>query len=79
MYYIIGVWGSKRRVYAATKFLLYTMFGSAFLLVGILYLYVESGNQLGRSTFDLTALEPACSCRRAWGGGCSSRSSSGSR
>ncbi|MGH2539554.1 MAG: NADH-quinone oxidoreductase subunit M [Actinomycetota bacterium] len=57
MYYIIGVWGSKRRVYAATKFLLYTMFGSAFLLVGILYLYVQSGNQLGRSTFDLTALE----------------------
>ena len=57
MYYIIGVWGSKRRVYAATKFLLYTMFGSAFLLVGILVLYVESGNQLGRSTFDLTALE----------------------
>ena len=57
MYYIIGVWGSKRRVYAATKFLLYTMFGSAFLLVGILYLYVQSANQLGRSTFDLTALE----------------------
>jgi NADH-quinone oxidoreductase subunit M len=57
MYYIIGVWGSKRRIYAATKFLLYTMFGSAFLLVGILWLYIESGNQLGKATFDLTALE----------------------
>jgi NADH-quinone oxidoreductase subunit M len=57
MYFIIGVWGSKRRVYAATKFLLYTMFGSAFLLVGILYLYVQSGNQFGQATFDLTALE----------------------
>ena len=33
------------------------MFGSAFLLVGILYLYVQSGNQLGKATFDLTALE----------------------
>ena len=33
------------------------MFGSAFLLVGILYLYVESGRQLGAATFDLTALE----------------------
>ena len=54
MYYIIGVWGSKRRIYAATKFLLYTMFGSAFLLVGILWLYVESGKQLGAATFDLT-------------------------
>jgi NADH-quinone oxidoreductase subunit M len=57
MYFIIGVWGSKRRIYAATKFLLYTMFGSAFLLVGILYLYVQSGNQFGKATFDLTALE----------------------
>ena len=57
MYYIIGVWGSKRRIYAATKFLLYTMFGSAFLLVGILWLYIESGKQLGEATFDLTALE----------------------
>ncbi|HEX7247789.1 MAG TPA: NADH-quinone oxidoreductase subunit M [Actinomycetota bacterium] len=57
MYYVIGVWGSKRRVYAATKFLLYTMFGSAFLLVGILYLSVQAADQLGRPTFDLTLLE----------------------
>ncbi len=56
-YYIIGVWGSKRRIYAATKFLLYTMFGSAFLLVGIIYLSVQAGNQLGSITFDLTVLE----------------------
>ena len=39
MYLIIGGWGGKRRIYAAVKFFLYTMFGSAFLLVGILYLY----------------------------------------
>ena len=57
MYYVIGVWGSKRRVYAATKFLLYTMFGSAFLLVGILYLSVQAADQLGRPTFDIMLLE----------------------
>ena len=79
MYFIIGVWGSKRRVYAATKFLLYTMFGSAFLLVGILYLYVESGNQLGTATFDLTAARAAAAVDHASADGSSSRSSWGSR
>jgi len=39
MYFLIGVWGHERRVYAAVKFILYTMAGSALMLVGILYLY----------------------------------------
>jgi NADH-quinone oxidoreductase subunit M len=39
MYFLIGVWGHERRVYAAAKFILYTMAGSALMLVGILYLY----------------------------------------
>ena len=43
MYFLIGVWGHERRVYAAVKFILYTMAGSAFMLVGILYLYSSSG------------------------------------
>jgi NADH-quinone oxidoreductase subunit M len=47
MYFLIGVWGHERRVYAAVKFILYTMVGSALMLVGILYLYSVTG------TFDL--------------------------
>jgi NADH-quinone oxidoreductase subunit M len=47
MYFLIGIWGHERRVYAAVKFILYTMVGSALMLVGILYLYSVTG------TFDL--------------------------
>ncbi|HEV2351442.1 MAG TPA: NADH-quinone oxidoreductase subunit M [Terriglobia bacterium] len=47
MYFLIGVWGHERRVYAAVKFILYTMVGSALMLVGILYLFKVTG------TFDL--------------------------
>jgi NADH-quinone oxidoreductase subunit M len=39
MYFIIGIWGHERRVYAAVKFILYTMFGSILMLVAILWLY----------------------------------------
>jgi NADH-quinone oxidoreductase subunit M len=44
MYFLIGVWGHERRVYAAVKFILYTMIGSALMLVGIIYLYVVTGS-----------------------------------
>jgi NADH-quinone oxidoreductase subunit M len=50
MYFLIGVWGHERRIYAAVKFILYTMVGSALMLVGILYLYNVTG------TFDLPAI-----------------------
>ncbi len=39
MYFLIGIWGHERRVYAAIKFVLFTMVGSAFMLTGIIYLY----------------------------------------
>jgi len=39
MYFIIGIWGHERRIYAALKFVLYTMFGSILMLVAILWLY----------------------------------------
>ena len=51
MYFLIGVWGHERRVYAAVKFILYTMIGSALMLVGILYLYNLTG------TFDLEMIQ----------------------
>jgi NADH-quinone oxidoreductase subunit M len=57
MYLIIGGWGSERRVYAAVKFFLFTMAGSAFLLVSILFLYFRAGSDLGGVTFDYTQLQ----------------------
>jgi NADH-quinone oxidoreductase subunit M len=56
MYLVIGIWGSGRRVYAAVKFFLYTMAGSALLLVAILFLYFRSGAVMGTPTFDLREL-----------------------
>ena len=57
MYFLIGQWGHGERAYAATKFFVYTMFGSALMLVGIVataYLTAaETGNPL---TFDLVTL-----------------------
>jgi NADH-quinone oxidoreductase subunit M len=44
MYFLIAIWGGPRREYAAIKFLLYTLFGSVFILVAILILYFWGGN-----------------------------------
>jgi len=49
-------WGYERRVYAATKFFLYTMFGSAFMLVGLIATVVIAARDLGYTTFDLTII-----------------------
>jgi NADH-quinone oxidoreductase subunit M len=49
MFIIIGVWGGQRRVYATMKFFLYTFFGSIFMLVALIYLYLKAG------TYDLGA------------------------
>ena len=43
MFLVIGMWGGPRRVYATVKFFLYTFLGSVFMLVGLIYLYIESG------------------------------------
>ncbi len=54
MYLLIGVWGNPaRRVYAAIKFFLFTMFGSLLMLVAILVLYFHYGATTGTYTFDL--------------------------
>src|SRR6185295_537110 len=44
MFIIIGVWGGPRRVYATIKFFLYTFLGSVFMLVALIYLYLQSGS-----------------------------------
>ncbi len=50
MYLIIGIWGGPRRIYSTLKFFLYTFFGSVFMLVAIIYIFLQQG------TFDYTAL-----------------------
>jgi NADH-quinone oxidoreductase subunit M len=42
MYFIVGIWGGERRIYAAIKFFLYTAAGSLLMLVGILYLWFQA-------------------------------------
>ncbi|MCF7809677.1 NADH-quinone oxidoreductase subunit M [bacterium] len=54
MYLLIGVWGGQNRVYAAVKFILYTMVGSLLMLVGIIWLYFNGVP--GEHTFDLVRI-----------------------
>ncbi len=55
MYFIIGIWGGPRRVYAAVKFFLFTMFGSLLMLVAIIVVYYLNWEQTGTLNFDLVA------------------------
>lgn len=56
MYFIVGVWGGERRIYAAVKFFLYTALGSLLMLVGILYLYFQARSVAGVPSFLYTDL-----------------------
>jgi NADH-quinone oxidoreductase subunit M len=56
MYFVIGVWGGPQRIYAAIKFVLYTMAGSALMLVAILALYYQHGVATGTFTFDVPTI-----------------------
>lgn len=53
MYFLIGIWGGKRRIYATVKFVLFTMAGSLLMLVAILWTYHFTGGFAGRGTFNL--------------------------
>ncbi|MDO8687588.1 MAG: NADH-quinone oxidoreductase subunit M, partial [Dehalococcoidales bacterium] len=44
MYFIISVWGAGRRDYSAMKYIIYTIFGSLFILAGILFIYLNTGS-----------------------------------
>jgi NADH-quinone oxidoreductase subunit M len=72
MYFMIGIWGDRTeirvpgfgwvvetRLYASIKFFLFTLFGSAFMLLGFLALYFKSGEVLPERTFDMVALAEA--------------------
>ncbi|MGD0264017.1 MAG: NADH-quinone oxidoreductase subunit M [Candidatus Methylomirabilota bacterium] len=56
MYFLIGIWGSDRRLYSAIKFFLYTLFGSVVMLLGILAIYFYGGARLGHATFNVLEL-----------------------
>lgn len=56
MYFLIGIWGGARRLYANLKFVFYTLFGSVFMLVGIIALYKAHGDATGEYTFNLLKL-----------------------
>jgi NADH-quinone oxidoreductase subunit M len=56
MFFLIGIWGGERRIYAATKFFIYTAVGSLLMLVGIIALYFIHSNQVGYGTFDYVTL-----------------------
>jgi NADH-quinone oxidoreductase subunit M len=56
MYFLIGGWGYDRRIYATLKFFLYTMVGSALMLVGILAVVFLHERATGQLTFDVVTL-----------------------
>ena len=56
MYFLIGVWGGARKLYAAIKFFLYTFLGSVLMLLGILTLYFYNHQVNGVFTFDILQL-----------------------
>lgn len=51
MYFIIGIWGGENRIYAAVKFVIYTLVGSLLMLVGILYLGHAAGDAVNGGVF----------------------------
>lgn len=60
MYFIIGIWGGTRRIYATVKFFIYTMIGSVFMLVALIYLMLvtqEVTGQMSASLLDFYKLD----------------------
>ncbi len=56
MYFLITVWGSERRVYAAVRFFIFTQLGGLLMLLSILGLYFIHGRDTGDYTFDVSTL-----------------------
>src|SRR5437764_11973028 len=56
MFFLIGVWGGERKIYAAVKFFIYTSVGSLLMLVGIIALYFIHQKATGIATFDYAVL-----------------------
>jgi NADH-quinone oxidoreductase subunit M len=60
MYFIIGIWGGKNKIYAAVKFFIYTMVGSLLMLVALITLYFKAGGaDFNITRFYQLSLDPA--------------------
>ncbi len=57
MYFLIGIWGGPRRIYAAVKFVIFTMIGSLLMLVAILFLVFQYRSATGMLSFNLLDLQ----------------------
>ena len=68
MFLIIGVWGGPRRVYATLKFFLYTFLGSVFMLVALIYMYMQTGLQPAGSDYSIAAFQvlPLTATEQMW-------------
>jgi len=59
MYFLIAIWGGGNREYSAMKFLLFTLFGSVFILVSVLILYFWPGDSAVQSVYNASGIERA--------------------
>ena len=69
MYFLIGIWGGEERKRAASKFILYTLFGSVLMLVGVVAVYLRSGADGVLPSFDIFALQAQAASWAADSGG----------
>ena len=53
MYFLIGVWGGERRIYAAIKFFIYTVVGSLLMLIALIAVYYYNAQAAGAYSFDI--------------------------
>ncbi len=67
MFFLIGIWGGERRIYAAVKFFIYTAVGSLLMLVGIIALYFFYGSFDYTTVLQAMAIESACRGVRSTG------------
>ncbi|MFZ5450693.1 MAG: complex I subunit 4 family protein [Thermodesulfobacteriota bacterium] len=56
MFFLVGIWGHDKRIYAAVKFILFTLSGSLLMLIALIILYILHGQQTGVYTFALHQL-----------------------
>ena len=68
MYFLIGIWGSSNRFYAATKFVIYTFIGSLLMLVAIVWMVWTVGNATGTYSFAYQHLLEHADSMAPWGG-----------
>lgn len=66
MFFIIGIWGSHDRVYASFKFFLYTLLGSLFMLLGIVYIYFTTGTSSMAELLVLLPQQPIYIQKMLW-------------